>query len=645
MAYSVLSKKGWKRAAQYLTLSVLGFGMVSAVIGSPAAYAETTQEQQLVQEVTSIHTYLQNNNQLSAVQTVDAAVRSLSGADWAYILFNSRTTHLTSATDLSTLLTDITFQGVTTNIATVNGDLVNTLNTLGASLSPALTFNASDVNTFVQSINSGIKTYLPSALLDSSVSNTDVVASAIYSALNDAANASFQTLLSHYGLDLYSSSTTASTTLTAITQRLETTLTSLPSNAITTTQYNTARTDLIAALKNYYSTNNSSGGSTGTSGGGGVVSGGGGSSGSTGSSTGSSTGGSSSSTGGSGSSTGGSGSTTTPPAKGFSQVVLTQSVDASAKTVKTTVSGSQVTLDIPAGAFQSPETVTLSTGHASTLDNSAPGGYTPALTFGISFSGAAPSVPITLTIQNPSIPNGAKVYKVTSDGTWVPIKATVTNGKAVITFSTDPNFVIVKPVQMTKKNIYLNGREIETSVPGFVRGGTTYMPIWYVMHGLDLAGYTSKWTGSVWDFTTPASVKVNKANIQPGMGTMSINLDGTLVQKVTGVQAVDPNSKKDTTYMPIWYVMKTLKSAGVTSTWDGTNWKLSVAGQAMPISHPTLQMGAQGAAVKQLQQLLKITADGIFGPQTAQAVRNFQAQHHLAVDGVVGPETWAALLK
>ncbi len=35
--------------------------------------------------------------------------------------------------------------------------------------------------------------------------------------------------------------------------------------------------------------------------------------------------------------------------------------------------------------------------------------------------------------------------------------------------------------------------------------------------------------------------------------------------------------------------------------------------------------------------------DGIFGPQTAGAVRLFQRRNGLAVDGVVGPQTYAAL--
>lgn len=58
---------------------------------------------------------------------------------------------------------------------------------------------------------------------------------------------------------------------------------------------------------------------------------------------------------------------------------------------------------------------------------------------------------------------------------------------------------------------------------------------------------------------------------------------------------------------------------------------------------PTLRKGSGGPYVRRLQASLRIASDGIFGPQTDAAVRQFQKAHGLTVDGIVGPATWAAL--
>jgi lysozyme len=52
-----------------------------------------------------------------------------------------------------------------------------------------------------------------------------------------------------------------------------------------------------------------------------------------------------------------------------------------------------------------------------------------------------------------------------------------------------------------------------------------------------------------------------------------------------------------------------------------------------------LKIGEHGPAVAEIQQLLQITADGIFGPKTQHAVERFQHANHLAVDGIVGRAT------
>ena len=67
-------------------------------------------------------------------------------------------------------------------------------------------------------------------------------------------------------------------------------------------------------------------------------------------------------------------------------------------------------------------------------------------------------------------------------------------------------------------------------------------------------------------------------------------------------------------------------------------------GGPTPTSRPTIRRGARGAHVENLQRLLGgLKVDGIFGPRTEQAVRQFQQAKGLKVDGIVGPRTWAAL--
>jgi len=56
-----------------------------------------------------------------------------------------------------------------------------------------------------------------------------------------------------------------------------------------------------------------------------------------------------------------------------------------------------------------------------------------------------------------------------------------------------------------------------------------------------------------------------------------------------------------------------------------------------------LKKGMKGAPVKRLQTKLGITADGVFGPGTDKAVREFQKSAGLAVDGIAGPDTFTAI--
>jgi peptidoglycan hydrolase-like protein with peptidoglycan-binding domain len=62
---------------------------------------------------------------------------------------------------------------------------------------------------------------------------------------------------------------------------------------------------------------------------------------------------------------------------------------------------------------------------------------------------------------------------------------------------------------------------------------------------------------------------------------------------------------------------------------------------------PTIASGATGDPVRQLQRALRripnpgSLVDGVFGPKTETAVKEFQQGAGLVADGVVGPLTWA----
>lgn len=67
--------------------------------------------------------------------------------------------------------------------------------------------------------------------------------------------------------------------------------------------------------------------------------------------------------------------------------------------------------------------------------------------------------------------------------------------------------------------------------------------------------------------------------------------------------------------------------------------------------HPTLRRWTSGEWVSYAQQLLTNAGyppqdqqiDGLFGPLTKEAVRDFQGAYGLEVDGVIGALTWTAL--
>lgn len=56
-----------------------------------------------------------------------------------------------------------------------------------------------------------------------------------------------------------------------------------------------------------------------------------------------------------------------------------------------------------------------------------------------------------------------------------------------------------------------------------------------------------------------------------------------------------------------------------------------------------LRQGARGQDVAEMQRVLGVDADGVFGPATDRALREWQRANNLTADGVAGPRTFRAM--
>jgi peptidoglycan hydrolase-like protein with peptidoglycan-binding domain len=70
-----------------------------------------------------------------------------------------------------------------------------------------------------------------------------------------------------------------------------------------------------------------------------------------------------------------------------------------------------------------------------------------------------------------------------------------------------------------------------------------------------------------------------------------------------------------------------------------------VAGGAVAADGPAASSGrvATVSGVAALQRALGVSADGVIGPITRRAIRNYQRNHGLVVDGIAGPATLSSL--
>jgi peptidoglycan hydrolase-like protein with peptidoglycan-binding domain len=169
------------------------------------------------------------------------------------------------------------------------------------------------------------------------------------------------------------------------------------------------------------------------------------------------------------------------------------------------------------------------------------------------------------------------------------------------------------------------------------------------------------------NLATPDPEKSLKApDKKPKMGDVSISLDDhnkgediAYLQKFLGIPVDGIFGRQSEAAVKGW--QKTLKGVTPDGVVGPKSWalipdkltdanifkKTSAAKPTVSTGKPSLskwlKVGSRGADVKFLQEKLGLTADGVFGPNTDEAVKAFQTKNKLKSDGVVGPVTWAKL--
>jgi peptidoglycan hydrolase-like protein with peptidoglycan-binding domain len=154
------------------------------------------------------------------------------------------------------------------------------------------------------------------------------------------------------------------------------------------------------------------------------------------------------------------------------------------------------------------------------------------------------------------------------------------------------------------------------------------------------AGTMAIAAAAVFPAATGVATADNSATTQPAV----LHLDGPVslasVQRALGIAADGIWGPETDHAVRSYQAAHGLSVDGIVG--PQTLGSLGLAAATTAITATTSSTGS-AASVSAVQSKLGISADGVFGPQTAHAVKSFQAAHGLTADGIVGPATAQAL--
>lgn len=162
-------------------------------------------------------------------------------------------------------------------------------------------------------------------------------------------------------------------------------------------------------------------------------------------------------------------------------------------------------------------------------------------------------------------------------------------------------------VKSQNSSIVVNNESVATPAT-LQHNGATYVPVWYVMKGLQTIGLQSKWTGGSWFLSSSGTPGQPASGGKEVPGQVTVYLNGAKLVTVSIVIATDPASKHKTTYIQVGALTAILQKANVFASWANGSYQLQTpAVKALDIAFQNTQNAAESQLTGNLTEQLHFT--------------------------------------
>lgn len=165
------------------------------------------------------------------------------------------------------------------------------------------------------------------------------------------------------------------------------------------------------------------------------------------------------------------------------------------------------------------------------------------------------------------------------------------------------------------------------------RNGSTYVPVWYVMKGLKTIGLQSKWTGGDW-FLSTLSMSAKPLSVGKDVsGQVTVYLNGAKLATASTVVAMDPGSKRQTTYVKVSELIAILQKADVFANWTNGSFQLQTpAVQALDTAFQNTQNATESQLTGNLTEQIHFTMNPQTQSSTSEIPQDLTMQMQMTVN-------------